>query len=225
MITRPFPLFPLRLVLLPGADVPLHIFEPRYRALIRDQTTGAAAAHRFGLIAPPADTAEADLPAGRIGCVAKITSVELLPDGRSNIVVEGAERFRFETWVETGTPYRMAHVAAWEDAPVDASALATAAAQLRELATRAIRATMTIHDANGEPPEFETDDAALSFQIAHLLQLGDESRYALLAERNPLARLARLDVLLQSGLAQMESASDVHTRAKTNGYHDEPPPP
>jgi Lon protease-like protein len=224
VIPTPCPLFPLRLVLLPGAVVPLHIFEPRYRALIHDQTTGVAADHRFGLIAPPADTAEADLPAGRIGCVAKITSVELLPDGRSNIVVEGEARFRFETWVETGTPYRMAHIVAWEDARVDAQALRVAAAQVRELATRAIRSTMTIHDATGEPPEFEAEDAALSFQIAHLLQLGDESRYALLSERNPLTRLARLNVLLQSGLTEMETASELHTRAKTNGHHHEPPP-
>ena len=41
---------------------------------------------------------------------------------------------------------------------------------------------------------------------------------------NPLARLARLDVALQAGLAQMESSSDVHARAKTNGHHHGPPP-
>ena len=224
MITTPLPLFLLRLVLLPGAVVPLHIFEPRYRALVRDTTEGDSATQRFGLIAPPTDTAEADLPAGRIGCVARITSVDLLADGRSNIVVEGADRFRFETYVEAGTPYRVGHVIAWDDTSVDHAVLDAAAVHVRELAARAIRATMTIHDASGDPPEFESDASALSFQIAHLLQMGDDALYALLAERNPLARLARLDVALQAGLAQMESSSDVHARAKTNGHHHGPPP-
>lgn len=224
MITTPLPLFPLRLVLLPGAVVPLHIFEPRYRALIRDVTEGTAPTRCFGLIAPPDDTAEADLPAGRIGCVAQIASIDSLPDGRSNIVVEGGARFRFETYVDAGTPYRLGHIVTYDDTSADHAAMTAAAERVRELATRAIRATMTIHDATGEPPEFEPDPAALSFQIAHLLQMGGDALYALLADRDPLARLARLDVVLQSGLAQMEGASELHTRAKTNGHHHGPPP-
>ena len=86
MITSPIPLFPLGLVLLPGAVVPLHIFEPRYRALLSDVTAGTRC---FGLITVPAGTAESELPAGRIGCIARVSAVDTLPDGRANIVIEG----------------------------------------------------------------------------------------------------------------------------------------
>jgi Lon protease-like protein len=96
VLTSPIPIFPLGLVLFPGAVVPLHLFEPRYRAMLMDVGTTTK---RFGIIAPPNGTGEADLPAGRIGCVAEITSIEMLPDGRANILVEGCERFRFETYL------------------------------------------------------------------------------------------------------------------------------
>ncbi len=224
MITTPLPIFPLRLVLLPGAVHPLHIFEPRYRTLIRDVTEGAAASRQFGLIAPPEDASEADLPAGRIGCVAEIMSTEMLPDGRSNIVVEGRERFRFETWVDAGTPYRVGHVAAHEDAPESAAALAVSAALVRDLAARVITATFTVHDAKADPPEFNADDAALSFQVAHLMQLGDDRLYAILSERSPLARLRQLISALESKVGAIEGAAELHTRAKTNGHHHGPPP-
>jgi Lon protease-like protein len=221
VITTPLPLFPLRLVLLPGAVVPLHIFEPRYRAMIRDVTEGTRC---FGLISPPPDTAEADLPAGRVGCIAHVTAVDTLPDGRSNIMIEGQERFRFETWVEAGTPYRVGHVAAFDDAPDDAVALALAAARVRDLAQRALRASMVIHDVTTDPPTFDADDAGLSFQVAHMLRLADSALYALLADRSALGRLARLETALRAGLGDMEGSAELHTRAKTNGHHHGPPP-
>lgn len=224
MITTPLPLFPLRLVLLPGAVVPLHIFEPRYRALIRDVTEGNSATHQFGLISPPQDTDEADLPAGRVGCVAQITSVDTMPDGRANILVEGGDRFRFETYVNTGTPYRMAHVSAFDDKPDDAAARIILAEKVRDLAARAIRATMTVHDVTSEPPELDVDDAALSFQLAHPLQLDDRTLYLLLCDRSPIARLITLRVALERRLTDIVDAAELHTRAKTNGHHHGPLP-
>ena len=224
MITTPLPLFPLRLVLLPGAVHPLHIFELRYRALIRDITEGATASHQFGLIAPPEDTSEADLPSGRIGCVAQVLSVEMLPDGRSNIVVEGRERFRFETYLDASTPYRLGYVVEHNDAPDNSAAVAASAALVRDLAARVITATITVHDAKADPPEFDADDAALSFQVAHLMQLGDDRLYAILAERSPLARLRLLFSALESKVGAIEGAAELHARAKTNGHHHGLPP-
>jgi Lon protease-like protein len=224
VISTPLPLFPLRLVLLPGAVHPLHIFEPRYRALIRDITAGATASRQFGLITPPDDTSEADLPAGRIGCVAQVISVEALPDGRSNIVIEGGERFRFETFLDANTPYRVGHVSSHDDSPDNAAALAVSAAQVRDLASRVITATIAVHDAKAEPPEFEADDSALSFQVAHLMQLGDDRLYSILAERSPLARLRHLFTVLESKVGAIEGAAELHSRAKTNGHHHGPPP-
>lgn len=221
MISSPIPVFPLGLVLLPGATVPLHLFEPRYRAMLSDVS---GSTQRFGLIATPPDTAEADLPAGRIGCIALITAEETLPDGRSNIVIVGTERFRFETYVEAGTPYRVAHVVEWVDLPDEPRALDAAAARVRQLAHGVIAASMTLQDIPGTPPEPGDDPAALSFQIAQMLRMDNEMLYKLLAERSPIARLLELESVLGERLTRLETGAELHTRAKTNGHHHGPPP-
>lgn len=221
MITTPIPLFPLGLVLLPGATVPLHIFEPRYRQMLGDVNAGSRC---FGLIAPPAATAEDDLPAGRVGCIACIIEMETLPDGRSNILIEGRERFRFETYLEAGTPYRLGHIAPVEDVTDDALSVSLAADGVRALARRAIRASMTIHEIHAEVPDFTDDATALSFEVAQLLQASTTTLYGLLAERSPLARLTRLEGLLRIGLDDLELEAELHLRSKLNDERDGRPP-
>ncbi len=209
------------MVLLPGASVPLHLFEPRYRALLRDVN---ATTRRFGLIMPPPDTAEADLPVGRIGCVAVITAADVLPDGRANIVIEGAERFRFDGYVDRGTSYRMGNVSEYQDLDDEPLSLAGAADRVRTLARRAMQASMTIHDATGEMPVLAEEPGALSFQVAHMLRVGTEMLYELLAGRSALARLEQVERAIRSGLQDIEGAATLHVRAKTNGFHHGPPP-
>lgn len=221
VITTPIPLFPLGLVLLPGATVPLHIFEPRYRQMLRDVNAGTRC---FGLIAPPADTAEGDLPAGRVGCIACITEMETMPDGRSNILIEGHQRFRFETYLDAGTPYRLGHIAPVEDVTDDTLSLSLAADEVRALARRAVRASMTIHEIRAELPVLTDDPSALAFEVAQLLQASTNTLYGLLAERSPLARLTQIDALLRVGLDDLELEAELHLRSKMNGEHDGQPP-
>jgi Lon protease-like protein len=96
------PVFPLAGALLfPGGQLPLHIFEPRYRAMIRD----ALASDRLIGMVQPRDQSEP--PAlFEIGCIGRITAVEELDDGRFNIVLEGLGRFRIAREAAVGTPYR-----------------------------------------------------------------------------------------------------------------------
>jgi uncharacterized protein len=100
--TIPIPVFPLAGALLfPRAQLPLHIFEPRYRAMIRD----ALAGDRLIGMVQPRDQKEP--PAlFETGCLGRIGSVEELEDGRYNIVLEGLTRFRIAREIETDTPYR-----------------------------------------------------------------------------------------------------------------------
>lgn len=205
-------------MLLPGTPVPLHLFEPRYRAMLRDVSAGTK---RFGIIAPPAQTPEADLPAGRIGCIALVTAQETLPDGRANIIVEGQDRFRFETYLEIGTPYRVAHIDEWTDHAEEPVALELVASQLRHLANRAVVASMTLHDIEGEPPEFGDDPLTLSYQVAQLLMLDNEIQYELLADRSPMSRLRRVEEILTERLPDIEDAADLHRR----GIADADPDP
>ena len=95
-------IFPLAGALLfPRSHLPLHIFEPRYRALVND---ALARDRRIGMI-QPRDNAEP--PAlFDVGCVGHISQVEQLDDGRFNIVLEGLTRFRLLSELEVTTPFR-----------------------------------------------------------------------------------------------------------------------
>ena len=99
-------LFPLSgAVLLPRTQLPLHIFEERYRAMVRD----ALAGDRLIGMVQPRDTKEPP-SLYATGCLGRIESAEELEDGRFNIVLEGLGRFRIVREVAAETPYRQAEV-------------------------------------------------------------------------------------------------------------------
>lgn len=107
------PIFPLTgAILFPGLQLPLHIFEPRYRDLV-----GSALARdrRIAMIQPqgPAEGA----PLFGIGCVGRIDDVEALPDGRYNIVLEGEARFRLLRELDVTTRFRQVECELIEDQP------------------------------------------------------------------------------------------------------------
>lgn len=100
--------FPLAgAVLFPGMQLPLHIFEPRYRAMVSASLAGD---RRIGMIQPRTlitTMNEKDVPAlFDVGCVGRIADVEALDDGGYNIVLEGLSRFRVLRELEVTTPFR-----------------------------------------------------------------------------------------------------------------------
>lgn len=97
-----FPIFPLPgVILFPGLQLPLHIFEPRYRELV-----GSALARdrRIAMIQPQESVEGA--PLFSVGCVGKIEDVEASDDGRYNIVLTGEARFRMIRELAVTTPFR-----------------------------------------------------------------------------------------------------------------------
>ena len=95
-------IFPLQGALLfPGLHLPLHLFEPRYRALITD---ALARDRRIAMIQPqgPGD----DAPLFGVGCVGKIGEFEALDDGRFNVMLTGEARFRMIRELDVTTPFR-----------------------------------------------------------------------------------------------------------------------
>ncbi|HEY0315005.1 MAG TPA: LON peptidase substrate-binding domain-containing protein [Sphingomonas sp.] len=96
-------IFPLAGALLfPRAQLPLHIFEPRYRALVSD---AMARDRRIGMIQPRDDDSLKPVLFD-VGCVGRIADVEALPDGRYNIVLEGLTRFRLVRELDVSTAFR-----------------------------------------------------------------------------------------------------------------------
>ena len=95
-------IFPLSgAILFPGLQLPLHIFEPRYRALVSD---ALARDRRIAMIQP--QIAAEGAPLFEVGCVGRIGEVEALEDGRFNIVLEGEHRFRVMRELDVATPFR-----------------------------------------------------------------------------------------------------------------------
>ena len=106
------PQFPLGLVLFPTMLLPLHVFEPRYRALVHDILDGDRS---FGvvLIERGSDTGGDDQRSG-FGTVARVVEAEEYPDGRWGIIAVGVERFRVTSWLPDD-PYPRAEIELWPD--------------------------------------------------------------------------------------------------------------
>ncbi|QYU66456.1 LON peptidase substrate-binding domain-containing protein [Leptolyngbya sp. 15MV] len=95
-------IFPLTgAILYPGLHLPLHVFEPRYRALVSDALVRD---RRIAMIQPQRQAEGA--PLFEVGCVGRIDEVEALDDGRYNIVLEGEARFRLLRELEVASAYR-----------------------------------------------------------------------------------------------------------------------
>ena len=113
-MTVKLPIFPLPgAILFPGLQLPLHIFEPRYRELVGS----ALARDRLIAMIQPQRGGE-DAPLYDIGCLGRISDVEALEDGRYNIVLDGQSRFRILRELEVRTPFRQVEAELIED-PAD----------------------------------------------------------------------------------------------------------
>lgn len=105
-----FPIFPLpNVVLFPGTYLPLHIFEPRYRAMTEAALSGDEILGMV-LIRPDEDAMQARAPIFAVGCAGRITESRQLDDGRFHLLLHGARRFRIARELDTGAPFRSVEV-------------------------------------------------------------------------------------------------------------------
>jgi len=187
------PLFPLSTVLLPGASLPLHIFEPRYRQLTVDLVTGAVPGRSFGVIALRPGLQEgagSTQETHGIGCTAILRQARRLPDGRFDIVTRGEKRFRLLDIDQTSAPYLVGSIE-WvpDDEPPDEQRLLLPmlARSARE-AHRRYCSTAWRHE-DWDEPAADVSAAALPHLLAADCLLALEDRQALLEERCPVTRL------------------------------------
>jgi len=179
-------LFPLSgAVLFPGLSLPLHIFEPRYRAMVSD---ALARDRRIGMIQP--QTPEDGAPLYAVGCLGHISDVEALPDGRFNIVLAGEARFRITRELEVATLFRQAEAELLTEA--DAQAISAVERAMFEREARAFA------DAQGYAVDWEQvtrlDDQSLINGVAQIAPFDAASKQALL-EADGLAD--RCELLVQ----------------------------
>jgi Lon protease-like protein len=182
-------IFPLAGALLfPGMPLPLHIFEPRYRALVRD---ALARDRRIGMIQPRDD---APVPAlYDIGCLGHIGEFVALEDGRFNIVLNGLARFTVLRELDVTTPFRQIEAAVEEAAPDEPLAMAERAALERE--------SRLFADRQGYVVDWTAvsrlDDAALVNGIAQVAPFDAAAKQVLLEAPNLRERAGRTIQLMQ----------------------------
>ncbi len=198
------PMFPLGSVLLPGAVLPLHIFEPRYRELVRDCLE--APEHEFGvtLIARGSEVGGGDQRL-EVGTVARMLQVAEMDDGRFAVVCVGTRRIRVNAWLPDD-PYPMADVDDWPDgwpdgwigaddaAPESLAARMTATlSRVRRSCAMAAELGDSVADASSEI----SDDPVLgSYHLVAIAPVGAADTYQLLCADGPVERIARLDAML-----------------------------
>jgi Lon protease-like protein len=188
------PIFPLAgAILFPRSQLPLHIFEPRYRDMVRDAVEGAG---RIGMIQPQAmETTDGEPPLYRVGCIGEIVGVEELDDGRFNIVLHGSSRFRLLGEADLGTAYRHADVDA--DAFDDGEPGALDLIQRAEVEREARR----LGDALGLAVDWEAvsrlDDEMLVNAIAQVAPFDVGAKQALLESPDLNGRCDLLVQLMQ----------------------------
>ncbi len=194
-------LFPLSLVLLPGEQIPLHIFEPRYRELIAECLDDEKP---FGLVYADDDGVR------EVGTFATVVEVmQRYDDGRLDIVVEGGERFRLLGMTD-GRSFHTGEIDPLDDLPstVDPGLVARATS----LYGRLLALTGT------ELPAPDPDDPALSFTLAGRFELAPELKLELLAEETEAGRLERVCEILETARSELERRQELAERAKTNGH-------
>lgn len=201
------PLFPLgSTVLFPGVLLPLHIFEQRYRDLIRDLLeVPEGATRRFGVIAIregwEVGGAAAVTSLHRVGCTAQVRRIKPHPDGRYDVIGMGAQRFELLSVDHESRSYLTATVR-WLDGDEDAATESDAEAALiagraAAVFARYAAAVAGLQGLDAELVDVPADPAVLSYLLASsaLLSLGD--RQLLLAESNTVRRLHLITAMLR----------------------------
>jgi Lon protease-like protein len=193
------PIFELPLAIVPGEQVPLHIFEERYRLMIGHCLDDDA---DFGIVLSDNDGARA------VGCSVRVTEViERYDDGRFDIVVTGDQPFRILDRFEA---------ADWPAARVEALPPASDADSKRplELARAAFAELLEAVGAQRERADAATDAYAIAAQI----EMPASEKQTLLESDEEAKRLIALEASLRKLLAGLKRSRELAERAKSNGH-------
>lgn len=171
-------IFPLSgAVLYPSLQLPLHIFEPRYRAMVSD---ALARDRLIGMIQPKRPDEGA--PLYSVGCLGRIGEVEAFEDGRFNIILEGEQRFRIIRELKVSTPFRQIEA---------------------ELLTEPVDEVL----APIERASFEREARRFATRQGYAVDWDQVSRLDDLALINGVSQIAPFDPASKQGLLEAESLS------------------
>jgi len=204
MVSYEIPIFPLpNVVLFPAALLPLHIFEPRYRAMVTDALDGERLIGMVMLRPGWEGDYEGAPHVYSVGCTGFITHAERLPDGRYNIILRGVEKFRVleeRRHREGAERYRVALIESVQESAVDRAAPALHEARVRLERLIAKHLHRTVSEAI---PKDIPDEDLIHAIAQHLEPL---EKQALLECDGVLQRCRRLIELLEMRMMELQMA-------------------
>jgi len=194
------PLFPLNVVLFPGAPLPLHVFEPRYQELV-----GECLAQKmpFGMVRAKENAL------AEVGCTAVILTVtKKYDDGRLDIVTEGGRRFEIEQLNEERSFLR-GEVVFFEDEPSQVAKSET---------DTLIQLHQQLFEVLGQPVEVEKSYASLSFQLAHELPVDLDFKQTILEIKSEAERIETMIDYYRTTIPKVENTLRARDKASGNGH-------
>jgi uncharacterized protein len=200
MTVRRISIFPLPgAILFPGMQLPLHIFEPRYRDMIGDSL---ARDRMIGMVQPKGQGGNP--PLFEVGCLGRIGDVEAMEDGRYNVILEGLQRFSILKELEVTTTFRQVEAELWEEDEA-ADALSIAERASLEIESRRFA------DVQGYAVDWaavgQLDDYSLVNAIAQIAPFDYAAKQALLEARG-LSDRADLIVQLMQFFGRHDGSED-----------------
>jgi len=199
-------LFPLNLVLFPHAQVPLHIYEPRYKALIGECLEGGKV---FGI------NLVENGHLHPVGCFARVAQViDKFPDGRLNVIVEGQGRFRLLNVIDNEYPYVVGDVELLEDEeiPVDPALIS----QCADLYNTIID---LVYGNSQQHIDIEhLDDRSPAFLMAPKCGLNSDQKQKLIETMSENTRLEQLRDHLSDIVPAIKEAETVQRIIRSDGY-------
>ena len=194
-------LFPLDLVLFPGAPLPLHIFEPRYKELVAECLEQKK---MFGMVRAKENAV------AEVGCTAAILNVtKQYEDGRLDIATEGKQRFSI-IQLNHERSFLQAEVEWFDDegiSPVPKSDSETA-----------IKLHEELFQVLGQKADIEKDAPALSFYLANELPVDLDFKQAILEMKSEAERLETLIEYYRATIPKLEKALRAREKASGNGH-------
>jgi Lon protease-like protein len=208
-------LFPLQTVLVPGMRMPLHIFEDRYKIMVRECIEEDAP---FGvaLIRSGAEVGGGAVPHD-IGTTARILQVEYLDEGRMNLFAMGEQRFRIIA-VNTTSPYLRGEVELLDASRAAETPPAELIERSRALFDEYLRTHMALGGQWTRGVELPDELADAADYVAARLDVPAPQKQELLEQLSPQARLARAVELIAGELPDMRVRLAATLRAKTSGF-------
>ncbi|MGH3365893.1 MAG: LON peptidase substrate-binding domain-containing protein [Nocardioidaceae bacterium] len=200
------PVFPLNTVLFPGMLLPLHIFEDRYRALVADllglpetvQRQFAVVAIREGYEVGSRGVQSVH----RLGCSARLTSVEPYDDGRFDIEVRGDRPLRIDA-IDSGGEYLAGDVTWLKERPGEDSHPAAARAMLTYQEYRSMLGEL--HGRDALPDDLPSDPTGLSYHLGATCLLTQGQRQALLEAEDTAGRLVLATSMMRAEMAAIRA--------------------